>query len=54
MNRIDTKIRATGFNKGQEVDLWYQLHAALDVLCAQLDAIPVSLIPIIKPTASQR
>jgi hypothetical protein len=38
MNRIDTKIRATGFNKGQEVDLWYQLHAALDVLCAQLDA----------------
>jgi hypothetical protein len=31
-------IKATALTKGQETDMWYALHKALNVLCAKLDA----------------
>lgn len=37
-NIINDLVRATGFTRMQEVELWYALHKSLQVLCAQLDA----------------
>lgn len=37
-NLLKTLIRATGFSKAQELDAWYTLYKALDILLAQLDA----------------